>query len=156
MKKMLFSMLLTLMVGLGVTNAHAVTYPFWTGSVADAPGNFTATNVQGFDWSSSGSGSALGLPAGAPVVPGTDFTFNFQAELVGLTAPNGQPVNFPGLNTAFEYTLVAKIPETVRSVTLLPGPNPFPQIAIFETLAGGEWFLYYDGTPNSVDRKSVV
>ncbi len=150
MKKMLFSMLLTLMVGFGVTSAHAVIYPFWTGSVADAPGNFTADNVRTFDWSSSGSGSALGLTAGQGVVAGTNFDFNFQSTLVGLTSPTGQAVAFPGLNTAFEYTLVAQIPETVRSVTLLDAPNVFPQTAVFETLAGGTWFMYYDGAPNAV------
>jgi hypothetical protein len=135
MKKLIFIALLLAMLGIGST-AQA----FWTGTVYDGLGG-SASNVLTFDWSSSGSGVAIDLgPFGTPFPVGTVFTFLYQAELVGLTDPNGNPIAFPGLTTAFEYTAVAAIQEQVISFT-----NPAPGIfsAIFTTL-GGQWAILND------------
>jgi hypothetical protein len=123
----------------GFSTAHA---QFWTGSVFNDTLGAKVPNVMEFDWSSSGSGNARGIgPLGAPLAVGTIFDFRYQSFLVLLTDPNGQPISFPGLNSSFEYTVVAKIPEAVISVS--------GTTAVFITLTGGEFFIYHDSTPNT-------
>ena len=117
MKKVLLAAALVgiMLIG-GVTGAQA----FWVGSVYN-PNVGYVPNVLNFDWSSSGSGLAVGLgePLGGGVYVGREFDFLFQANLGGVTDPDGNPVtdfNDNGLNVDFEYTLVAKFPEKVTKV----------------------------------------
>ena len=133
----------TLLVFLTFTGAtYAQTY--WTGSVADFPGNFTADNVQAFDWSESGSGNAEGVgPDGAPLDPGKIFTFRYQGFLFALLDPDGQSVQLPGLNSGLEYTLVAEFDEIVIYF------DPDANLAVFSTLSNGKFYIYWDGSENA-------
>jgi hypothetical protein len=141
MKKIVFITMMCLMLSIGAT-AQA----FWVGDVCDGLGN-CVSNVMGFDWSSSGSGLATGLgPFGTPFPPDTPFDFLYQAQLVGLTDPAGQPLTFPGLNTDFEFTVAAIVPETgfifPLSGTLFQG--------IFTTQPGGVWAIFYDAPKDAI------
>lgn len=141
MKKML-----ALIAGMLLCATTAFAQPFWTGSVYNNSLGAFVGNVEGFDWSSSGSGLAQGIPAGTVATTGTSFNFLYQAALVGLTTPTGQAVSFTGLNTAFEYTVVAQLPETVISSTALGG-GLFNQI--FRSDAGGTFAIYNQAGPNA-------
>lgn len=118
-------------------------YSYWVGSVADSAGNFTANNVQTFDWSASGSGLGVDIgPFGTSLTVGDQFDFLYQAFLIGLTDPTGTNVPFAGLNSSFEYTVVATVPEEVTFV------SPDGSLAQFKTLTGAQFYIYYDGAPN--------
>lgn len=134
-----------LIAGLLLIATTTCAQAFWTGSIYDNATDSMVSGVMGLDWSSSGSGLATGLgPAGTPLTTGTTFDFLYQASLVGVTGPTGQPVSLPGLSTAFEYTVVAKIPETVLfPATNIPGTN------IFATTSGGTFAIYNQAAPNS-------
>lgn len=143
MKKMLAA--LTAFLLLGATSAMA--FPDWVGSVSH-DGVTWVDNVQTFDWSSAGSGAAVptgpnGFDFFNPQV-GQTLDFLYQARLVGLENPAGDPVLWPGLNDTFEVTFVARLAE--RVVDVLAGGS----IVQFETLTGGEWYMYVDDQPNSV------
>lgn len=141
MGKRLLFLLLAIVLGWG--NVHA--QQFWTGSVYNPTLGEFVTGIQTFDWASSGSGVAEGMgPAGSDLDVGEEFVFRYQSFLVKFEDDAGQPVNFPGLNAEFEITVVAQIPEVVSE--FYPGTNP---VAVFSTLPGGEFHIYYDGNPNS-------
>jgi hypothetical protein len=88
-------------------------------AVQDGAGNTIASNVHTFDENEAGSGLALGF---TPVV-GTSFTFLYQANVVSFNDALGQAITpLAGLNATFasggyEFTVVARITETVTSVT---------------------------------------
>lgn len=133
---------LLMLLSLGLCMGTAYAGNFWTGSVADSPGKFTADNVLTFDWASSGSGNAQGLgPVGTPLTVGTPFTFRYQSYLFGLTGPDGQNIPFPGLNSDFEYTIVAQFNQNVLGVAT--------NTATFITDTGGQFYIYWDGEPNA-------
>lgn len=119
---------------------------FWTGSVFNDSLGIKVPNVQNFDWASSGSGNAQGVgPIGTPLAVGTTFNFRYQSFLFALNAPNGQPITFPGLNSTFEYTVVAMFPEVVSSFSSIGGIST----AVFTTLPGGQFFIYHDAPANA-------
>ncbi len=137
MRKILSIALLCLMLCTSTAYAES----FWTGSVWNNDLSAFVPNVMVFDWSPSGSGVATGMgPVGAPLVVGTTFDFLYQANLVVLSDPDGNTITFPGLNTSFEYTVVATIPEVVSSVTSISGVV----LANFTTLPGGTFYMYND------------
>lgn len=147
--------LLAATVGTMLFAGTAFAAPFWGGGLYNEDTNTFINNIQGLDWSSSGSGLATGLATnGQPDTAkfinaynnSTPFTFNYQASLVGVTGSNGQSINFPGLNSNFEYTLVAQMQEVVSGVAVLGGGVA---TATFTTQPGGKAYLYYDGGPNS-------
>lgn len=141
---------LLVLASLFVISAPVHAQQFWVGSVFDdSQGGFVG-NIQNFDWASSGSGLVKGVvdPSTGQVIlkPGDNFDFLYQSYLFALMDPAGQSVSFPGLNTKFEYTVVARLPETVFSVTPVNGTT---NITLFKTLPGGQFFIYHDGTPNA-------
>lgn len=142
MKKVLFAMFFCAILSIGAT-AHA----FWIGDVNDGYGNWV-TDVMGFDWSSSGSGLAttLGPWGTVPTTQPFYFDFYYQANLVGVTDPAGQPLTFPDLNSTFEYTVVAKVSEKGWITPNAILPNVYD--GLFLT-TGGEWYMYNDTNPNS-------
>ena len=91
--------------------------------VQDGAGNVIATNVHTFDENEAGSGLALGF---TPVV-GSTFSFLYQANVVSFNDAAGQPITpLAGLNASFasggyEFTVAARIKETVTSVTTAGG-----------------------------------
>jgi hypothetical protein len=108
---------------------------FWVGDVTGSSGG-KAANVMNFDWASSGSGLVVGA-----IQPNETVDFLYQSYLFALTDPGGNPVGFPGLNTDFEYTIVAKFPEQVLSVSQI---SPTTTLTLFKTLPGGQFFIYHD------------
>jgi len=140
MKRLLAFILLFLTISVGKGYGET----FWVGTVSDG-GSVSASNVMGFDWSQSGSGVA---PGGLQLAPDQVFLFRYQSQLVGLTDPIGNKVDFPGLNSAFEYTIVAQFSERVTSIT--PNPNnPNIVTAFFTTLDDGKFYIYA-GAANAV------
>ena len=111
---------LALVAGLGnAANAQIVTDVV----VLDGAGNTIANNVRSFDWNEAGSGLAVSF---TPVV-GSVFTFLYQANVVGFNDAVGQPIiPLSGLNSSFasggyEFTVAARITETVTSVATVAG-----------------------------------
>ncbi len=139
MRSMLVALVALMVLGTGSAQA------FWVGSVSD--GTNWVDNVMTFDWSSSGSGVAVGLADPANIVVGNTFDFYFQANLTGLADPAGQNVDFPGLSTGFEYTLVGQLTETITQV--------IGNLALFETTGIGSWFMLYDDAADSVTSTGV-
>jgi hypothetical protein len=87
--------------------------------VLDGAGNTVANNVHTFDENEAGSGLALGF---TPVV-GSTFSFLYQANVVSFNDATGTAITpLAGLNASFasggyEFTVVARITESVTSVT---------------------------------------
>jgi hypothetical protein len=141
MRKKIFSILtLCLFVSAGVAWADN----FWVGTVSG--GGESVDNVRTFDWASSGSGVAEGMgPAGSDLFIGDEFMFRYQAFLVNLEGPEGEVLGFPGLNQEVEFTIVAEIPEVVSDLFI--GDNDIAT-ALFTTLPGGKFFIYFDASRN--------
>jgi hypothetical protein len=110
--------------------------------------------TRAFDWNEAGSGLAIyaadnpaiagdqtgtAVKPGDPLVVGQQLTFLYQANLVSATAPDGSTIPLPNLNTAYEYTIVASINETVTDFAVVGGT----QVATF-TLTGGTMNIYFD------------
>lgn len=140
MRSMLVALVALMVLGTGSAQA------FWIGSVSDGSGNWV-DNVMTFDWASSGSGVAVGLADPANIFVGNTFDFYFQARLTGLANPLGQSVDFPNLNTDFEYTLVGKLTETITQV--------MGTLAIFESTGLGSWYMLYDDVADSMTGSGV-
>jgi len=72
----------------------------------------------------------------------------YQAKLVNLVSPSGVIVAFPGLDeNAVEFTMVAKIPVSIFYKGPLPGITS--TFIMFNSLEGGEFYIYYDSAANS-------
>jgi hypothetical protein len=111
----------------------------WTGSVGNGLGGFI-DNVYEFDWSGSGSGVAVGMgPFGnvdailAAYISQTPFDFYYQSNLKGFNDIDGNDVDASGLNSTWEYTVVATIQE---KVIYLSQPAPGYYSAWFQTIGG--------------------
>lgn len=147
MRKFLFLMILSLILGMGT--AYAL--PFVQVELASSENNFTVQNVYSLDWSGAGSGMGEGIgPFGTPLIPGTEFTFRYQAELVAVQDSDGDDINFVGLGSDFEYTIVAEFDERVVNFFDAPG-GITGDTAIFSTLPGGKWYMYYDDDPSDTN-----
>ncbi len=112
--------------------------------VLDGAGNTIASNVRSFDENEAGSGLALGFTP----VAGTTFSFLYQANVVSFNDALGQAITpLAGLNAAFgsggyEFTVVARITETVTSVS-----SPAPGITTVTFAAsGGTASIFFDNT----------
>ena len=115
----------------------------WVGSVLNSSTGQFVSDVTEFDWSSAGSAVCEGIgPVGTKVTPGATFVFRYQSRLNGLIDVGGYTITPSGLNSVFEYTLVAEIPQKVLSI------DAFGKVT-FETLAGGKFSIYHDSSPNS-------
>jgi len=110
-------------------------------TVQDGAGNTIASNVHTFDENEAGSGLALGF---TPVV-GTSFTFLYQANVVSFNDALGQAITpLAGLNATFasggyEFTVVARITETVTSVT-----NGGGNTTVTFAATGGTASIFFD------------
>lgn len=103
-----------------------------------------ATQVGEFDWSSSGSGLAVGVSSGLTV--GQQFDFLYQAKLATFNDTGSNPLPnsqiLPGLNELFstggyEFTVAAKIGEQVLASSSLPTNANFG-------VTGGTISIFYD------------
>lgn len=132
MRKRLLSLLVFLFI---IPAATVWAEDFWIGSVG------SEQPVMTFDWSSSGTGVIEG--AANPIQVGDILTFRYQGYLVRFGDPTGQTLESAGVNSEYEYTLVAQFDEEVTHI-IEPGP-----IAFFKTLEGGKFFIYYDEDLNA-------
>jgi len=122
-KVMIVLSLLLVLCMVGSANAD-----LWTGTVNNNVGG-SFTNVQTFDWGEAApgtgvaNGAIIGLgPFGSNPPVGTSFTFLYQAPLASLiSAPPATTINTPGNGSAWEYTVVASITESVTSSAFVPG-----------------------------------
>lgn len=137
MKRIFLIIPLVLTLSFGTAFAES----FWVGDVTGGAGG-NAANVTNFDWASSGSGLIVGT-----LQPNETVDFLYQSYLFALNDPGGNTVAFPGLNTNFEYTIVAKLPKQVLSVIQF---SPTVAQILFKTLPGGQFFVYYDA-PGDAD-----
>jgi hypothetical protein len=110
-------------------------------TVQDGSGNTIANNVRTFDENEAGSGLALGF---TPVV-GSTFSFLYQANVVGFNDATGTAITpLAGLNASFasggyEFTVVARITETVTSVSTVAGITTVTFAA-----TGGTTSIFFD------------
>ena len=130
-----------------VANAQPVTDVL----VQDGAGNTIANNVRSFDENEAGSGLAVGF---TPVI-GSTFTFLYQANVVSFNDAAGQVITpLAGLNGSFasggyEFTVVARITETVTSVTNLPAA--FTTVTFATT--GGTASIFFDSAAQLAGRR---
>jgi hypothetical protein len=111
--------------------------------VQDGTGKVIATGVHTFDENEAGSSLALGF---TPVV-GSTFSFLYQSNVGAFNDAWGQAITpLAGLNTSFasggyEFTAVARITETVTSVTNAGGVTTVTFAA-----TGGTASIFFDNT----------
>ena len=109
--------------------------------VQDGAGNTIANNVHTFDENEAGSGLALGF---TPVV-GSTFSFLYQANVVSFNDASGTAITpLAGLNASFasggyEYTVVARITESVTSVNTAGGIT-----TVTFSATGGTASIFFD------------
>jgi hypothetical protein len=121
-------------------------------TVLDGAGNVIANDVRSFDENEAGSGMALGFTG----QQGSTFTFLYQANVVGFNDANGNVITpMTGLNSSFasggyEYTVVARIEETVTSVSTVNGITT----VTFEA-TGGTASIFFDNSASG-GAKSVT
>jgi hypothetical protein len=124
-------------LGLGTTAIAATTDVM----VQDGAGNTVANNVHTFDENEAGSGLALGF---TPVV-GSTFSFLYQANVVSFNDATGTAITpLAGLNASFasggyEYTVVARITESVTSVNTAGGIT-----TVTFSATGGTASIFFD------------
>jgi hypothetical protein len=112
-------------------------------TVQDGAGNTIANNVHTFDENEAGSGLALGF---TPVV-GSTFSFLYQANVVSFNDASGTAITpLAGLNASFasggyEYTVVARITESVTSVNTAGGIT-----TVTFSATGGTASIFFDNT----------
>jgi hypothetical protein len=98
----------------------------------------TTLAVREFDWNSGSTAVSIGKgPFGSnPLAVPNPFTFLYQTNLTGLNSPTFTPINVPGLNTTFEFTMVANLTEKASVIG--------PTTASFKPLAGTISIFYDD------------
>jgi hypothetical protein len=127
-------------------------------NLKDGQGNTIVANATTLDWSSAGSGVAVGIgPFGTPLRVGDTFDFRYQANLVAVNG--GTPTSLirdldttsNGVEESFydyEFTIAAKLREVVRGVDTVGG---FPTATF--GLSGGMFdnkvAIYYDTNHNA-------
>jgi hypothetical protein len=144
----MFKNILAAAVGLAMSNAAlaaATIDPDGAGGVNGA------VNIGAFDWApttflAKGGQTAIGnfltnQALGAPVFS-TTFDLYTHAVVSSLSSPGGSTLNIPGLNSAFEITMIMGFGETVTNV--VQGFPPGQNSASFETTPGG---VLSDGSP---------
>ena len=125
-----------------------------TFNVKDAAGNVVAANATSLDWNQQGSGVAVGVgPYGKSFTAGDSFQFLYQANLVAANTPiTGLDATSNGKadpNAKFEYTIVAKLQETVTDVTNSAGGYQTARFGVGGTNATNKVAIYYDSAMNA-------
>ena len=114
-------------------------------TVQDGAGNTIANNVHTFDENEAGSGLALGY---VPVA-GSTFSLLYQANVVNFNDATGTAITpLAGLNASFasggyEFTVVARITETVTSLATVSGITTVTFAA-----TGGTASIFFDNAAN--------
>jgi hypothetical protein len=134
-------------------------------TLKNGTGTTYATDVSSLDWNSTGSGIAKGVASGTKLTQGTKFDFLYQAN---LSSVNGNTTgNFrgnldstgdgkPNDSSAFEFTIVAKLSEYVRtsSVDLVNG-TVSATFGLQNTVGANKVAIYYDTKANAFTSKGT-
>ncbi|MCM2359385.1 MAG: SpaA isopeptide-forming pilin-related protein [Geobacteraceae bacterium] len=121
MKRLFTAMLLLFSLHGGFAHADDLwTGALWKGTIDRSSGVFVP-NMVFADWISTGTGNATGLGPigiGSPpkAVVGQKFTLRFQSYLGAINGADRQIIVLPGLNSSFEYTVIAQIPCEITSI----------------------------------------
>lgn len=120
-----------------VVTTPALSGPIENVNIKDGNGNTLIGNVNELDWNASSTGDAVGKgPVGSdPTLPPNPFSFLYQSNLVAYNDSLGNPLPAPGLNTSYEFTIVANVTE----LAVLPGG---PTALLFPV--GGYLSIFYD------------
>lgn len=138
--------LLTIAMFLLLLSGSAFGQTFWIGGVWNDSTNSFVPNVMNFDWSSSGSGNVQGAwPVASISTTGQNTVLRYQSYLFALQDKDGNPITFPNLNTALEYTVVAQVPQTITRIDLAAGIYQL----LLQTLDGGVFYVYHDSPRNA-------
>lgn len=134
--------------------------PVTTFDLKDGAGTTYVSGANNLDWNSQGSGVARGIGpfSDSTLIPaGTAFDFLYQANLV--TVGGGTPTLAFGaldptsngtvdVGKTFEFTVVAKLSETVTASAFVGG-NPTAIFGLGGTNATNKLAIYYDAAANS-------
>jgi len=129
-------------------------------NLKDGQGNTIVAGANTLDWSSAGSGVAIGIgpfSATTQLTVGREFDFRYQANLVAVNG--GTPTALlPRLDTSsdgatqsfydYEFTIVAKLREVVTGVGAV-GTTPSATFGLGGTNADNKVAIYYDTARNS-------
>jgi hypothetical protein len=151
----LSSLALALSLAFVGTAAHAELDQNFT--VSNGAGGVIVADASGLDWNSQGSGVAIGVgPYGSFLVPGTQFDFLYQANLVNISG-NGETLLYnaldansngaPNLGKAFEFTIVSKMREVV-STSIGVGATAYAQFGLVNA-PSNKVAIYYDTAMNA-------
>ncbi|MEO7577485.1 MAG: PEP-CTERM sorting domain-containing protein [Massilia sp.] len=137
----------------GIAHAELDT-PF---NVKDGAGTTIVAGAIGLDWNSQGSGVAIGVgPFGSVLVPGTQFDFLYQANLVsisgGLAGSKYGQLDDQSNGTAeagrgFEFTIVSRMRETVIASAPF-GTGAVAQFGLVDSPTN-KVAIYYDTAMNA-------
>lgn len=142
------------------TKALTVALLLAAGTMAQAASAITINNTNGslpfsgFDWAQGGTAFTTGFTGAT----GNTFTLTYFANATALTfsgfnfvpsgldtIPNGAPGPTPLTGTAYEYTIVATLNESVESCVPTGGGNTQCTFDV----TGGNFDIYYDTTSNA-------
>ena len=152
-----FRKLIPVAAALGLVFAASSAQAF---TLQNGAGVTYATDVTSFDWNSTGSGVAKGVASGAKLTEGTKFDFLYQANLSGVhgdttadfrgnldSNANGKAQD----KNAFEFTIVAKLSEYVRSSSYDAKSNTLGANFGLENKPGANKVaIYYDTKANAL------
>ena len=140
------------------SSAHAAITPF---TLKDGSGNVLSTNTSSLDWSSTGSGVAIGagpFSDSALLPKNASFNFLYQSNLANVVGTKNA-ANFKldstsngvaDAGSAFEFTIVAKLTEYVKSSAYSDPDAGTDPTANFGLGAGdNKVAIYYDTARNS-------
>ena len=130
-------------------------------TLQNGAGTVYATDATSLDWNEAGSGVAIGVGpynSGKALAVGTNFQFLYQANLVGVTGTqtdawlNGIDASSDGIKrnspSAFEFTIVAKLSETVTSSGVIGGLAT-ANFGLNTTPGANKVAIYYDTKANA-------
>lgn len=153
-----FRKLIPIAAAIGLSFAVSSAQAF---TLADGNGNTYATNTTSLDWNEAGSGVAIGVgpfAGGTALNEGTQFQFLYQANLVsanGNTTSNFRAnldANSNGVAqdaNAFEFTIVAKLNEYVRSSNVTADGLAHANFGLQDTPDQNKVAIYYDTAANA-------
>jgi hypothetical protein len=151
-----FRKLIPVAAALGLVFAASSAQAF---TLANGAGVTYATDVTSLDWNSTGSGVAKNVASGTKLTQGTKFDFLYQANLssvAGETTGNFRGNLDSNANgkaqdkNAFEFTIVAKLSEYVRtsSVDLVNG-TVSATFGLENKLGANKVAIFYDTKANA-------
>jgi hypothetical protein len=139
------------------SSAHAAITPF---TLKDGSGNVLSTNTSSLDWSSTGSGVAIGAGpfSDSTLLPkNASFNFLYQSNLANVVGNKTGNYKLDSTSdgaadagSAFEFTIVAKLTEYVKSSTYSDPDAKTDPTANFGLGAGdNKVAIYFDTARNS-------